>query len=443
MAYNKYYLQKKQVSYDNGLTWEDVTPTETRQGTYIDTYQTLAECEAIDYSTQYLTFESLEDDNQIFFKLGQNNTAKTISASTDNGVTWTEYTSTSGNSGTTIATLNTGDKVLVKGTNAAYGNGNYGSTNYYNRFLGSKRFNAYGNATSLIYGDDFETSGDTIGDYAFQGIFYDSDNLISAKNLVLPSTTCGQESYANMFQHSNSLVEAPSAINAANGVSTCSEMFRGCNNLTSPPALPATTLGNGCYFYMFAGCTSLTTAPDLPATTLASNCYQHMFRGCSNLTTAPSVLPATTLAYACYNEMFYECTSLTSAPVLPATTLANSCYNLMFYNCRSLTVAPELPATTLKTQCYQSMFYGCSSLTTAPVLSATTLANYCYNQMFYNCTSLNYIKCLATDISASMCTYYWLNGVAATGTFVKDASMTGWSTGVSGIPDGWTVQNNS
>ena len=45
MAYNKSYLQKKQVSYDNGLTWQDVTPSETRQGAYIDSYETLSECE--------------------------------------------------------------------------------------------------------------------------------------------------------------------------------------------------------------------------------------------------------------------------------------------------------------------------------------------------------------------------------------------------------------
>ena len=58
-----------------------------------------------------------------------------------------------------------------------------------------------------------------------------------------------------------------------------------------------------------------------------------------------------------------------------------------------------------------------------------------------NCESLNYIKCLATDISATNCTNGWVSGVAATGTFVKASSMTSWTTGTSGIPTGWTVQN--
>ena len=113
----------------------------------------------------------------------------------------------------------------------------------------------------------------------------------------------------------------------------------------------------------------------------------------------------------------------------------------MFQSCTSLTTAPELPATTLATYCYYQMFYGCTSLTTAPTLPATTLAESCYNSMFLDCTSLNYIKCLATDISASNCTGGWVDGVASTGTFVKNPNMASWTTGAKGIPTGWTVQD--
>ena len=149
----------------------------------------------------------------------------------------------------------------------------------------------------------------------------------------------------------------------------------------------------------------------------------------------------TTLPEYCYSYMFSGCRSLTTAPALPATTLANSCYSNMFSGCRSLTTAPELPATTLANYCYQSMFSSCTSLTTAPALSATTLANYCYGYMFQNCSSLNYIKCLATNISASDCTFNWVKGVASKGTFVKAANMKGWATGNNGIPSGWTVED--
>ena len=221
-------------------------------------------------------------------------------------------------------------------------------------------------------------------------------------------------------------------------------MFLGCTSLTSVPAvLPATTLANNCYNGMFDTCTSLTSAPELPATTLADSCYYYMFAECSSLTSAPE-LPATTLAGDCYDSMFYGCTSLTSAPTLPATTLASYCYNGMFAECSSLTSAPELPATTLANRCYQYMFRNCTGLTSAPELPAATLSNYCYNNMFDGCTNLNYIKCLATNISATDCTYNWVNGVSSTGTFVKSPGITenDWGRGKNGIPGNWTVENN-
>ena len=61
--------------------------------------------------------------------------------------------------------------------------------------------------------------------------------------------------------------------------------------------------------------------------------------------------------------------------------------------------------------------------------------------MFSGCIKLNYVKCLATDISANSCVRDWLKGVAASGTFVKASGMTGWSSGESGIPAGWTIKN--
>lgn len=193
---------------------------------------------------------------------------------------------------------------------------------------------------------------------------------------------------------------------------------------------------------LFRDCANVVSAENLilPATILDSYCYAYMFDGCTSLTTAPT-LPATTLAESCYKDMFYRCTSLTTAPtILPATTLANSCYSSMFYYCTSLTTAPQLPATTLEGSCYSGMFWGCTSLTTAPKLPATTLTNYCYSNMFYGCTSLSAVTCLATDISASYCTDDWVGGVAPSGVFTKAASMTGWATGVNGIPSTWNIE---
>ncbi len=124
--------------------------------------------------------------------------------------------------------------------------------------------------------------------------------------------------------------------------------------------------------------------------------------------------------------------------LLPATTLSKGCYKQMF-KWSNLTRAPELPATDLAESCYESMFQNCAALTKAPDLNAVKLVKNCYKNMFDACHSLNYVKCLATNKSASGCTFTWLHGVADTGTFVK-ANGVDWMTDISGIPSGWTVQ---
>lgn len=196
---------------------------------------------------------------------------------------------------------------------------------------------------------------------------------------------------------------------------------------------------------LFKGCVGLSNIDNLvlPATTLSTaGNYYDMFSGCTSLTTVPTdLLPATTLSIGCYSNMFSDCKSLTNVPILPATVLADACYQNMFKNCSSLTTVPSdlLPATSLSEMCYNGMFIGCSGLTTAPDLPALLLLKSCYATMFAQCISLNYIKCLARNIDAENCTQYWTNFVPSTGTFVKNPLMSSWTTGVDGIPDGWTV----
>ena len=131
----------------------------------------------------------------------------------------------------------------------------------------------------------------------------------------------------------------------------------------------------------------------------------------------------------------------TSAPELPAASIVAFCYEYMFHGCTSLTSAPELPATFVPNNSYQYMFSGCTNLTTAPELPASTLSDECYKGMFSGCSKLNYVKALFTTIPpySNQCLFEWLYGVSATGTFVKSSSATWDVTGVSGVPDGWTI----
>ena len=346
-----------------------------------------------DYSKEYLTIEAVDNGIIVSFEKNSTSISKDIKYS-KNKSNWTTISFTMSDYVAPQVVLNRGEKLYLKGNNSTYGDYDYNGANQYYcniKIMGlNKNVNLYGNIMSLLYTDNFINKTTLYSSYTFWHLFRGSNAIIDASNLILP----------------------------------------------------ATTLADGCYNYMFGDCSSLTTAPELPATTLADGCYRGMFAYCDALTSAPE-LPATTLAYYCYSFMFTHCRSLTTAPELPATTLADGCYNNMFNYCDALTSAKELPATTLADGCYQEMFAYCGALTSAPELHATTLVPYCYSYMFINCPSLNYIKCLATDISATMCLARWTEHVASTGTFIKSASATDWETGTYGIPSGWTVQDAS
>lgn len=405
-------LEEYSVSYVNEENKVYTTPENSGQG-------------SVDYSTMYTTFEALEDGT---FSFSKNGTGEDIQYSKDNGTTWTPLAS--GEKVSIVA----GEKVMWKSTItpvSQIGIGTFSSTN---------KFNVCGNIMSLLYGDSFKgiTTFENLP-YIFYGLFKHTD-LIDASRLILPLETLTNSCYEEMFAYCKSLTTTPELPATTLAERCYYNMFMDCYELTTTPELPATTLAYECYCGMFAYCINLTTAPELPATTLAENCYWGMFYSCESLTTSPK-LPATTLANSCYSNMFNCCYELTTAPELPATTLAENCYQGMFMECSELTTAPVLPATTLAEGCYDGMFTNCTSLTTAPKLLSAILVGYCYREMFKYCINLNHITMLATDISANSCLSNWVNGVSSTGTFVKYPDMTSLPTGISGIPEGWTVED--
>ena len=273
----------------------------------------------IDYAGMPLTFEIISGGT-ITWKAADGEVLKTISYSKDNGLNWTDITSTKAGTSFSVAA---GDKVLFKGENTTYAANGY----KYNGFSDSTAvYNVYGNIMSLVGGDNFSGLTTLENSYVFCSLFR-STKVNDASSLVLPATALTQSCYRGMFQ----------------------------------------------------GCTSLVNAPELPATTLVLFCYGSMFRGCTSLVNAPT-LPATALAQSCYQDMFWDCTSLENAPELPATALAQSCYVDMFWGCTSLVNAPELPATTLANYCYGSMFRGCTSLNYIKCLATDISASlYTYN----------------------------------------------------------------
>ena len=357
-----------------------------------------------DYSKEYLTIEAVDNSvlvQFIAYATSAMSVTKDIQYSKDKS-NWTTV-SFRQHENISQVTLDKGEKLYLKGDNLTYSDYSNDDNNQHyhcNIEITGNNSNAklYGNIMSLLYSDNFANQTSLYNRCTFRSLFGSSTALTDASNLVLP----------------------------------------------------ATTLSEYCYSDMFGYCSSLISIPKLPATTLVPGCYMSMFQNCTSLVETMQELPATTLAEKCYGYMFYNCTSLRLHPDLPATTLAPSCYTYMFSN-TNITTGPELPATTLAEKCYAFMFNNCASMWTAPDLPATTLAPSCYWCMFKGCSLLTYIKCLGytsgdntgdNDRPIINYTDAWVDGVSSTGTFIKNPSMT-WPTGISGIPDGWKVEDAS
>lgn len=101
----------------------------------------------------------------------------------------------------------------------------------------------------------------------------------------------------------------------------------------------------------------------------------------------------------------------------------------------------HMPATTLAPYCYSAMFENCTNLINGPTLPNATPVSGCYNVLYHGCSNMSYIKAMFTVPPSSDYLYNWVDGVGATGTFVKNAAAT-WtdSFGTSAIPTGWTVE---
>ena len=215
---DKYAIEKEQTTTDGGQTWTDTG--ETRTGSIIE-----RDSQDCLYANSYFTITSLSDNNDIYWlNAGPSVSgyARGIYISTDNGQTWTNKLSQ--RSRVSIATLNTGDKLLIRGTQTNY------YTSYRNYFDSEGAVELSGNIMSLLYGDDFAGKTELTANNTFRGIF-GGLMVVNAENLVLP----------------------------------------------------ATTLTSGCYQRMFSACASLMTAPTLTAPTLVSQCYSEMFQNCTSL----------------------------------------------------------------------------------------------------------------------------------------------------------------
>lgn len=167
-----------------------------------------------DYSQDYFTIESLENNNTI--SVNNNGTLisniSTLMQYSRDKETWTNGTG----SGTV---LNAGEKMYFRMNLTGVSSLSPGDSRYL-CFLGSKKYNAMGNITSLYYGSGFtgQTTLPTtpISQGWFRGLFMKNAshgqwnlNLISARNLVLHENGAG---LIRMFWYCGNLLYAPKYI---------------------------------------------------------------------------------------------------------------------------------------------------------------------------------------------------------------------------------------
>lgn len=198
----------------------------------------------IDYSQEYLTIKSLADNNTITWTFTGSNPIQNVIYWSKNGTSWASAIASTANTPVSLATLNKGEKMYLKGENIKYAS----STSKYSHFNSDTEFNISGNIMSLIYGDNFIGQTTLSSAYNFTGIFR-SSKVYDVSNLILPATKLTPNCYSSMFY--------------------------GCTSLATSPALPATTLASSCYSSMFSGCTSLSyikcLATDISASYSSSN----------------------------------------------------------------------------------------------------------------------------------------------------------------------------
>lgn len=432
-------IKFKNINVENELITKIITVTKDENTTYGYTItRTEINKETSTFSgvtdVNYLTITSLEDDNTIYFSswIDDPSKLKSIEYSIDNGKNWStvqakvkkgidySYTDEYGEyhyqvidrtaDPQEICTLNTNQKLLLRGNNSNYENHNFSS---------SKKFKVSGNIMSLCYSDSFNSQNSLISKNTFNGLFKRCTYLTDAGDLTLPSNVLSESCYSYMFQNCSSLTKAPRLVAQVLSKSCYSGMFSGCLSLEQAPELPALELTDYCYQGMFRR-TKLQTAPILPATKLAYACYAFMFAE-TPLTKMPSLpqnpedssywgmfedciylnigenenISIYGRASACCWEMFKGCVSLTKTPKLPSGIVGEKAYMSMFEGCKSLTKAPELPATRLYPETgntfgfnYAYMFKDCTNLTAAPELPAEEITAGCYLGMFQNCVNL-------------------------------------------------------
>lgn len=309
--FDKYVQEKKQVSYDEGTTWQDTG--ETRKGTLIE--EKSADCGYIPPTPKnYLTFVAVDNCQ---FKFSGNG----ITYSVDDGETWNTL-----NYAELSPVVPAGSKIMWKGTLTPMMRTGIGT------FAGTGRYEAEGNPMSLLYGDDFEGQISVASfERAFAYIREISEVTVNENNTVYDSRN-----------NCNAIIETATNV-----------LILGCKNTVIPNEI----VKIGDYAYCAAtGLTSISFNSNI--TELGENA----FYGCKSL--QQIVIPDTITTIG--SSAFHDCSGATSVSIgAGIDEIPDSC----FYCCSGLTTV-DIPDTI--TNIGRSAFNGCSHMQTVTIGTGVT-----------------------------------------------------------------------
>lgn len=264
------------------------------------------------YYNEYFTIEPLEN--------GTLSTTINIYYSDDNKTTWNFL------SANTSLNLEFGKLYNIK---SIYNGLEYWWSGQHYLYNITGNFNIFGNAMSLIHGDNFLNNTAMVG-AAFYNMFINHVNLINAGNLIIPVNSSADACLASMFEGCTSLVTAPHLYSNVSWIYInhmgFHRMFAGCTSLITAPEIinNIVDMGDLAFGGMFQECTSLINPPSILPAVTNDQAYEYMFQGCTSLEIAPE-LPATDLSYKCYYNMFSNCTSLKNVKCLARNFYGNDC----------------------------------------------------------------------------------------------------------------------
>ena len=230
-----YKYEKPAVSFENGKYY----PVGVRMG----------KNEPYTPQQNYLTLQALNSGTTITF---DNKASNEVQYKVNKG-DWTVLAAAD-KSGTTTS-LNAGDKVYLRGTNATYtiqGTDDPETPDTPSGISCSGPCYVYGNFMSLIGGDNFAATTTLTGYSALSNLFDGNVNIRNHpyKDMELPATTLTDYCYYGMFCNCTGLGRSPVMAAAAAGTYSYSynyykDMFNGCSGLYYVTCYSSMYIGDG------------------------------------------------------------------------------------------------------------------------------------------------------------------------------------------------------